>query len=190
LLHMKFKNWNLKIGKITLCAKGFTLLELLVTTSLLAVLAVVTIPYFHRFTDKQTLHQATEQVKSDIHTVQNRALSATDRKSGATEYKWWGIEFLGGNEYRFVKSDSTTDPSSSVTEVRNKSIPDGYVISVNSGSIIWFKILTGRVEGLNSIADSPDKAVVEVKESGVDCDIAGNEDKCAHITIWEGGRVE
>jgi prepilin-type N-terminal cleavage/methylation domain-containing protein len=76
--------------------KGFTLVELVVTITLIVLMAGSAIPSFNSYLNNQALKQAQEQIKSDIRTVQNKAITsaAADFKiGGTTTPTYWGVRF-------------------------------------------------------------------------------------------------
>ncbi|AHB40386.1 MAG: hypothetical protein ACD_25C00092G0002 [uncultured bacterium] len=58
-------------------SKGFTLVELMIVVGILAVVSGIMIPSFSGYTRNQTLKQAQENLKSDLRSAQNRALTGT-----------------------------------------------------------------------------------------------------------------
>jgi prepilin-type N-terminal cleavage/methylation domain-containing protein len=73
--------------------KGFTLLELMVVVGIIAVLSGFAIPNFNSYINNQNLRQSQDQVKNDIRSVQNQALTGS-MMSSATGLKYWGIKFV------------------------------------------------------------------------------------------------
>lgn len=75
--------------------KGFTLIELLVVISIMAIISGITIPTFSNYTKNQTLVQAQEIFKSELRSVQNKALVGTgsDMYVGTEQIKAWGVAF-------------------------------------------------------------------------------------------------
>ena len=155
---------------------GFTLVELLIATTIVALLTAITIPAFLRFSARQELSQGVAGVKTDLRTVQNRAVSAIDRKVGGTDFYWWGIEFTAGEgDYDFVKSSNLNNPDDGVTVVRTKSLPGSGLETVDSGTV-WFKMVTGEVANAGDIV---------IRRVGGAC--PGD---CLTVTVSVGGRIE
>jgi prepilin-type N-terminal cleavage/methylation domain-containing protein len=71
--------------------RAFTLIELLIVVSIVTIMAGITIPRLTGYTKNQDLKQAQEQVKNDLRTVQNRALSGVGTSN--EELLFWGIDF-------------------------------------------------------------------------------------------------
>ena len=61
--------------KLPKYSNGFTLVEIIVVVSIIAIISGGIVPSFFRYIDNQNLKQAKEQLKSDLRTVQNRALT-------------------------------------------------------------------------------------------------------------------
>ena len=96
---------------------GFTLIELLVVMSIVVIITAGIIPSFSGYIKDQNLKQAQEQLKSDLRTIQNRALTGalSDEKVGMAPGQpvlYWGVFFLapsdntGTNSYRSFITDA------------------------------------------------------------------------------------
>lgn len=76
---------------------GFTLVELLVTVSLIAIVTGAVIPNFNSYIRNQNLIQAKEIFKSDLRSVQNKALTGAYSNNTVlvggvpTQVKYWGV---------------------------------------------------------------------------------------------------
>ena len=155
---------------------GFSLLELLVTTTILAVLTAVTLPYFHTFTANQELVQAAEQVITDLRTVQNRALSAIDRSVSGTSYYWWGIDFVVGGDatvYTLAQSSNEITPLGGSVVRRTKTLPNGFEFTTDES--VWFKMVNGET-------DHSGPLTITI------CSTGGS--SCRNITISDVGLIE
>ena len=161
---------------------GFTLIELLIAITIVALLTAVTVPAFLRFSVRQELSQGVAGVKTDLRTVQNRAISGIDREVGGVDYYWWGIEFAAeSGDYDFVKSsnsDDPNDPGDGVIAVRTKSLP-GSGLQIVGGGTVWFKMVTGEVFGTGAVV---------IRRVGCDC--TERPDDCQDVTVSAGGRIE
>ncbi|OGC68697.1 hypothetical protein A2415_01955 [candidate division WWE3 bacterium RIFOXYC1_FULL_39_7] len=136
--------------------KGFTLIELLVVVTIIVVITGALIPSFAGYIRNQNVKQAQEQLKSDLRTAQNKALTGTlsDTFVGTNPVAFWGIRFgpgtgTGSNRYEYFVSDvDTACPNpipvaqaqgyselSSAMEVKN---PSGY-------KCIFFNIKDGGI---------------------------------------------
>jgi len=98
-------------------SKGFTLIELLVVMSIIAILGGGIIPSFSRYLKDQNLKQAQEQLKSDLRTIQNKALTGASSNEEIPEdsgnrARYWGVYLRSGSETvdYFISTDNTTCP--------------------------------------------------------------------------------
>lgn len=167
---------------------SFTLIELLITTSIVALLAAAAIPSFQTFTRNQTLRRGVEQVRTDLRTAQNRAVSGIDRKkSGDGDYFWWGIDFIyegDASEYAFVQSDGEDNPSSASPEVKRvKKLPSNLVFDSDiCDTTVWFEMITGGVCSDSPQCPLPVGSPVEVKVC-----LVGN---CQSVRVFPGGEIK
>ncbi len=120
---------------------GFTLIELLVVISLMAIITGAIIPSFNTYIKNQNALQAVEQVKNDLRTVQNRALtgedSNTDLNSPNKVYPlYWGIRFVNNTaNYTYFVSTTASGclPAVSSTRGTSRKLPGGLVVKNSSG---------------------------------------------------------
>lgn len=131
-------------------AQGFTLLELLIVVSIIAIMSGAILPAFSQYIDNQGLRQAQEQVKSDLRTIQNRALtgSAADQYINGNPVLFWGLDFTdsSGTYSYFISTDNTTnecDQSSQGTY----SLPENYVFKHDG--CVFFSMENGDYNGVS-----------------------------------------
>lgn len=136
-------------------SKGFTLIELLVVMSVVAIIGGGIIPSFSKYTKDQNLKQAQEQLKSDLRTVQNRALTgamSNVEKPAGTRIRYWGVRLVSGSsavDY-FISSDTPCPPfSASTTTVTSTAqgtftIPNNIIYTGTSGCL-FFDIRNGDI---------------------------------------------
>lgn len=123
-------------------AKGFTLVELLAVVAIIGLLTGIGIPAFNAFNRRQTLTQATKNLKTDLRAVQNRAVSGVEGKR-------WGIHLTDeSNQYEIF----STDDSSAYSSGKAKDLPsDVRVSNLQVGGVsrtpanVIFDRLTGEV---------------------------------------------
>ncbi len=73
--------------------QAFTLIELMIVISILAILMAATIPTFNSYNKGQIFSQDVRNVQNDLRTIQNFSLSGVAGRS-------WGIQYqLNGNSY-------------------------------------------------------------------------------------------
>ena len=178
---------------------GFTLIELLITTSIMALLVAVAVPSFQTFTRNQALRRGVEQVKTDLRTVQNRAVSGIDRKKpgGDEYYYWWGIDFKYNDDpqkYAFVQSDNKEDhPGEAIEEEKRvKKLPGDLTFGSNgsngSNVTIWFKMITGSV-CTDSVCPLPVDPLVDASVEVKVC-LGGSGGSCQGVTVSRGGEIK
>ena len=72
---------------------AFTLIELMISISIIAILTIAAIPSFTGFSKSQALTQAFKTLKSDLRIAQSRSISGATTGTPATA-KAWGIHFV------------------------------------------------------------------------------------------------
>jgi len=78
--------------------KAFTLIELLIVISLITAITGATIPSFVGYIKSQNVKQAREQVKSDLRSLQNNALTnSVPLGVTPTTPIFWGVRFLASS---------------------------------------------------------------------------------------------
>jgi prepilin-type N-terminal cleavage/methylation domain-containing protein len=91
---------------------AFTLIELMVVVMILAILTISVIPSFSSYLRNQTLKQAEENLKSDLRSLQNKALTGTasDQVVGTpgASLRYWGATFTN-NGTSFTAFASTAN---------------------------------------------------------------------------------
>lgn len=165
---------------------AFTLIELLVVVSVIGILSAATIPVFNSFTQAQRLNQAAKQVKQDLRSAQNRALSSIDGKA-------WGIYFVpGGNSYTpfSCPPDEAVGPPGFKHQAANSNCVD------SSTSISLPSSVT--INPISTVQDAAFDAVSgDVYEDGdsltagyvwVEFNLSGVTPK--RVTIYAGGKIE
>lgn len=88
---------------------GFTLIELLVVISIIAIITGAIVPNFNTYIKNQNLRQSGDQIKTDLRSVQNRALTGVgyDINKG-----YWGVKFDTGvstTRYYYFTVDKNAD---------------------------------------------------------------------------------
>lgn len=131
---------------------GFTLIEILVATTLIAILTSIAIPSFTNFTKRQALLQIARQFKSDLREVQTKAISGFCPASSCPQprqissFCGWGIDVPANNSYQlclYAKVGGLcTTPSCTVS--RTVSLPVGTTIDP-TGTNVRFDFVSGKV---------------------------------------------
>ena len=114
--------------------KGFSLIELLVVISIIGLLAALIVPSFNAFNRRQTVKQATKQLKADLRLAQNRAVSSIDNSD-------WGMEFDAGlDSYRMRKFDGGTGVWQPDPDSKERELPKGIVFSAAPARIVFQRL--------------------------------------------------
>ena len=148
-----FKHMNMNLPKYS---KGFTLLELLVSVSIIGIIAGGIIPSFSGYIKNQNLQQAQEQFKSELRTIQNKALtgSLSDTLIGGSYAEYWGLRFLpsdsGSSIEYFISVTNSDCPAGVIPSTHN---PGSFSISnnilyYNAPDCIFFNIKNGDITTL------------------------------------------
>lgn len=128
--------------------QGFTLIEILVTITIVGLLLVVSIPNFRSFKYKNDLARAAEIVQSGIYETRNLALAPSVDKLEATKYYVFSAEAEGNifkiNEAAYLP-DQVGSETSSMTLVQTGSLPAN--VKFDNNEEIYFSIeKQGKIE--------------------------------------------
>lgn len=142
-------------------SKGFTIIELLVSMSIIAIIAGGIVPTFSTYIRNQNLKQAQEQLKSDLRTVQNRALTGafSDESIDGLRIQYWGANFTSGsgNSVTYFISTGTSCPSlvgsdppvigTDAIQQGEFTLPNDVNYYVSSGNCMFFSLKNGDIYG-------------------------------------------
>lgn len=135
-------------------SRGFTIIELLISMSIIAIIAGGIIPTFSSYIRNQNLKQAQEQLKSDLRTVQNRALTGSlsnQTVSSDDDYiQYWGVRFVatsgsGTEMVSFVSTGTSCPPTYGTDSIEQDgfSLPNGAVYYITGGNCMFLILTTG-----------------------------------------------
>lgn len=140
---------------------AFTLIELLLVVSIIAIITGSIVPAFSTYMRDQEVAQAVEQVKNDLRSVQNRALTGAMSESTVSGEKvhFWGVRFDSGSEtydYFISLGDDTCPPPAG--EIENQGeyrLSDGMVVRSATfadpadPACVFFSFLNGDITEIN-----------------------------------------
>lgn len=133
--------------------KGFTLVELLLVVSLIAVLSSFLIPGFSNYIDNQNIRQAQELLKSDLRNVQNKALTGVGASVSTVDY--WGLKIPSSDAKNYIYFQSqTNDGSACDSAVANETsgnLPGDVVIKGANGVCVFFSLRNGDATIVNLV---------------------------------------
>ena len=139
---------------------GFTLVELLITITIIAIATAAIIPSFSSFIRNQNVKQAQEQLKSDLRNVQNKALTGalSDATIGTNPVLYWGIRFTAGTgtgspRYEtFISAVNTTCPSGAIPAAQLQGyaeVTTDLQVKATNNRCIYFSISNGDISTVN-----------------------------------------
>lgn len=132
-------------------SKGFTLIELLVVMSIVAIIGGGIIPSFSNYLKEQNLKQAQELVKSELRTIQNRALtgaSSNEEIVVGVRARYWGVLFRSdsGVVSSFISIDTSCPlVSGEYTPKGDFTITNGVVFKDSADRCMFFDIKNGDI---------------------------------------------
>lgn len=123
--------------------KGFTLVEIMITVSIIAILTAGVLPSIGSFSDANILSQAAQNVVSDIENAKFKALAGSVETISLVDYKYWGVVCP-------TSASSTYNLSSFLDTGTFDAAPSNRAVTLSSGisiictqSKIVFKRLSG-----------------------------------------------
>ncbi len=178
----------------SVCAykKGFTLIELLLVIAIIATVSGLAIPTFSRYTKDQSLKQAQEVLKSELRSVQNKALVGTGSDSmdasGSRAIVAWGVytnhgsdvSVVANTKYRVFMSSYTSTGSTGCTDVTRQAdiqvldLPPN--ITFTNTSCIIFRMEDGNVSNIS-------------ESSSIDVNLAGPGGSTKTVRITHPGLI-
>ncbi|EKE00451.1 MAG: hypothetical protein ACD_22C00018G0001, partial [uncultured bacterium] len=102
---------------------AFTLIELMIVVGIIAILTSIMIPSFNFYIANQNLKQAQEQIKNDLRTVQNKALTGA-LSADASAPLYWGVKFTD-NSTKYTYFTSHTADASGCSAALNPASSEG-----------------------------------------------------------------
>lgn len=134
-----------ELNRNKLPTSGFSLIELLISISIIAMLVYGVISGYERYSVRQKLQQTSQNFINDLRFAENQALSGV-KPSGCT--------ILTGYQVSFTQNTYTTrakcSPEGLVGTISSVSLPTGLTFDPVPSSII-FGVLTGGISSSVSI---------------------------------------
>lgn len=132
--------------------KGFTLLELIVAISIVAILSVIGIASFVDFSKKQTLSSAALDVETTLKGARSRAQSQVKPQAcddAGSSLNGYRVTFTNESYYVEVVCEPNSFPDG-----EEKDLPPNISITQGGNSSYLFRVLNGRVEGVGASGTS------------------------------------
>ncbi len=102
----------LKTARLT--ANGFTMVELLVVVSIIAIMTGALIPSFSAYTKNQELRQGQEQIINDLYNIQNNAMTGKKGNNPSAVTSHWGLKLFAGSSQYVTLTKGTSQTFASV----------------------------------------------------------------------------
>lgn len=154
---------------------AFTLLELLISVSLIMILSAGIVPAFVSYLKSQNVRQAKMQVKNDLRLLQSNALTGSNSEElvGGVKPNYWGVRFqVNQTSYSyFISVDAGCPPASSATKGQSELLSGSSKV-IGSDVCMFFSF---------GNADSPSQGTVTLSDS------SGS--KCASVTVNTNGLI-
>ncbi|HOD01261.1 MAG TPA: prepilin-type N-terminal cleavage/methylation domain-containing protein [bacterium] len=150
-------------------SRGFTLIEIIVVVSIIAIISGGIIPSFFGYVENQNLKQAKEQLKSDLRTVQNRALTGAlsdyvfDVGGAKEPAGYWVVYFQNdsGAYSTSITSRNSGCPPSPSSNQATYNLPNDIKYYGASKLCLYFSIKNGDINKSPSLAAD----CIEIKTS-------------------------
>ena len=140
-------------------SKGFTLIELLIVITIIITITVSIVPSFAGYIRNQGVKQANEQVKSDLRSIQNKALTGalSDQTVNAAPVAYWAVRFSNAARYEYFIADVATSCPNSFTSGQLQGYADlASAVEVKSSGYkcIFFSMSNGSISTINFSANN------------------------------------
>jgi prepilin-type N-terminal cleavage/methylation domain-containing protein len=166
---------------------AFTLTELLIVVAIIVIITGGLMPAFSTYLRGQKVKQAQETLKSDIRTVQNKALTGalSNMDLGGENPQYWGVTFTSGSSeyvpFVSVDTDSCNDSIQGKYNLSDEVVIDADTFSGGGNGCLFFNISDGSItsDGIGSsivISLSGQCASIEFNSAGLI--YSGDVDSC------------
>ncbi len=164
---------------------GFTLIELLLVVSIIIIITGSMIPGFSTYIANQNVNQARDQIRSDLRSLQNKALTgenSLDQVSANILPSYWGVRFIqNATTYSYFISSKAADcpPTTDVlSKGTSRALPGGLVSRVSM--CVFFSYSDGSTS-TNTAASFPLNIIVGKQ---------GASTNCRRLQIYQGGLID
>ena len=125
---------------------GFTLLELLITISIITLLFTIGIASYQNFNRTQIVNQTVKELKENLRLVQSKALSGEKTSAcGANTLIGWQINFTDSNTYKIQVLCSATPSDVKTIDLT------GDLVKTAGPNTVLFRVLARGVDGSGEI---------------------------------------
>lgn len=143
---------------------GYTMIELIVVIAIMAILLTLAIPAFQQFNAPQEFKTASQLIKSDLRTLQNKAVSGvTVNRGGQNIRVYWTVRILNNaNTYEIAACEKSTTNVDSYAECTNKEtvrLSSKFRINVASsytGYILQYAPVNGTITAYDAARTTTD----------------------------------
>jgi prepilin-type N-terminal cleavage/methylation domain-containing protein len=143
---------------------GYTMIELIVVIAIMAILLTLAIPAFQQFNAPQEFKTVSQQIKSDLRTLQNKAVTGvTVLRGGQNTRVYWTIRILNNaNTYEIAaceKSETNVDSYSECTNKETVRLNSKFSLNVASsytGYIMQFSPVSGAITAYDAARTTTD----------------------------------
>lgn len=129
---------------------GFTLIELVIVFSVIAILSIIGIASFVSYSHSQTLNTATLDVSTMLNTAKSKALSQVKPAQGSCS-----AQPLDGYKVIVSRLDGTYEINAicggNIVLIERKTLPTDIGFGTVSATTIFFHGLTGSIDGAGTI---------------------------------------
>lgn len=123
--------------------RGFTLIELVVTVAIMAILSGMSVVGYNKFNESQTVNQAANNLASDLRLAQQNALSGNKPTGCSGDLHGWKV-VIASPSYRLwaICDADVGDKTVTITPL---------TLTATGGNDVIFAALTGAESGTTSI---------------------------------------
>jgi prepilin-type N-terminal cleavage/methylation domain-containing protein len=166
---------------------GFTLVEILLVVSIMAIMSAASIPGFRGYIIAQNTKQSMEQVKSDLRSIQIKAMAGSLSDDSSVSY--WDVTFRENrNNYDYLTSNASF--GGGVSRGVSENLVGDVVVKQNRS--IFFHIPTGDAYTIARLATG--EVITPCAADGANCTVlvggpSATGNNCARILVNSAGAL-